>query len=304
MRITLTGASGLIGGAAVDALLARDHELTALSRDPDRARGALDDRVELYAWSDPKHTPPPTAALEGRDAVLNLAGEPIAQRWSATAKREIADSRELPTAALVAALAALPADRRPRALVSQSATGFYGPRADEPIDETAGAGHDFLAEVTARWEAAATPVEGVRVALTRTGVVLSPHGGALAKMLPPFRLGIGGPVAGGRQFVPWIHLDDVVEALILCLEDERASGPINLTAPSPVSNAELASTLGRVLHRPALLPVPGLALRALYGEMASVVLTGQRAIPARLQELGYEFRHPKLGPALRDVLAR
>jgi hypothetical protein len=305
MRITITGATGLIGSAAVEALLARGHELTALTRDPDGAREALGDRVELHAWSDPKHVPPPPAALAGRDAVLNLAGEPIAQRWSAAAKREIADSRELPTAGLLAALAALPADRRPRALVSQSATGFYGPRGEEAIDETAGAGHDFLAEVTARWEAAAaTPVEGVRVALTRTGVVLSPRGGALAKMLAPFRLGIGGPVAGGRQYVPWIHLDDIVGALIHCLEHERASGPVNLTAPSPVANAELASTLGRVLHRPALLPVPGLALRALYGEMASVVLTGQRAIPARLQELGYEFRYPELEPALRDVLAR
>jgi uncharacterized protein (TIGR01777 family) len=143
----------------------------------------------------------------------------------------------------------------------------------------------------------------VRVATTRTGVVLSAQGGALEKMLPPFKLGVGGPVAGGKQYVPWVHLDDVVGAMLRCLDDDAASGPINLTAPNPVTNAELSKTLGRVLHRPAVLPVPGLALKALYGEMATIVLTGQRAVPARLGELGYEYRHPRLEDALRDVLS-
>jgi uncharacterized protein (TIGR01777 family) len=303
MRVAVTGATGMIGGAAVDALLARGHTVAALTRDVDRAGATMDERVELHAWSDPKHEPPPPAALERADAVLHLAGEPIAQRWSAEAKREIDESRVLVTRSLTAGLAALARELRPRALVSQSASGYYGPRGEEQLDESDAPGSDFPAEVSVRWEAAASArVDGVRVALTRTGVVLSPRGGALAKMLPPFRLGIGGPVAGGRQYVPWVHLDDVVGALLYCLEDERASGPINLTAPNPVTNAQLARTLGRVLHRPALLPVPGVALRLLYGEMATIVLTGQRAMPTRLLELGYSFQYEQLEPALRDVL--
>jgi uncharacterized protein (TIGR01777 family) len=305
VRVTVTGATGLIGRAAIDGLLARGHEVIALTRDATRGRTALGDRVEVHAWPDPKREPPPPQALEGADAVLNLLGEPVAQRWSAEAKREIRESRVLATRSLVAGVAATPEDRRPRALVSQSATGFYGARGDEPVDESDRPGRDFLAEVTVQWEAAASSaVAGVRVALTRTGVVLSPQGGALAKMLPPFRLGIGGPVAGGRQWVPWIHLDDVVGALLHCLEDERASGPVNVTAPTPVTNGELSRTLGRVLHRPAILPVPGLALRLMYGEMAMIVLTGQRVLPARLNELGYAFRYSELEPALRNVLSR
>jgi uncharacterized protein len=304
MRIVLTGATGTIGSAAVAALLARGDEVVALTRDAERARSALPAAVEPHAWADPQHAPPPPAALEGADAVLHLAGEPIAQRWSATVKREIEDSRVLVTASLLAGLAALDETTRPRALVAQSATGYYGPRGAEPVVESASPGDDFLAGVTVRWEHAAEGgPEGLRVAHTRTGVVLSARGGALAKMLPPFRLGVGGPVAGGRQYVPWIHLDDVVGALLLCLDDERAAGAINLTAPNPVTNAELSRTLGRVLHRPAFAPVPAIALRLLYGEMASIVLTGARVLPERLRALGFAFAHPQLEGALRDVLS-
>lgn len=304
MRVTVTGATGMLGRAAIDELLARGHEVVALTRDLARGRTALGDRAELHAWPDPKREPPPVSALEGADAVLNLLGEPVAQRWTIDAKREIRESRVLATRSLVAGIAATPEDRRPHTLVSQSATGYYGPRGDEPVDESGQPGRDFLAEVTVQWEATATSaVDAVRVAVTRTGVVLSPQDGALAKMLPPFRLGVGGPVAGGRQWVPWIHLDDAVGALLHCLEDQRASGPVNLTAPNPVTNGELSRTLGRVLHRPAILPVPGLALRLMYGEMAMIVLTGQRALPARLQEQGYSFRYSELEPALRDVLS-
>ena len=305
MRVAVTGATGVIGRHAIDAILQRGDQVIALTRDPDQARGKLGGRVDAQAWADPKHSPPPSDALEQADAVLHLLGEPIAQRWSDDAKREIRDSRVLSTRALVAAIAALPEDRRPRVLVSQSATGYYGPRGDEPVDESAGAGDDFLAGVTVEWEreAGQAASAGVRVATTRTGVVLSSQGGALEKMLPPFKLGVGGPVAGGRQYVPWIHLDDVVAAMLRCLDDDAATGPVNLTAPNPVTNAELSKTLGRVLHRPAVLPVPGLALKALYGEMATIVLTGQRAVPARLGELGYQFRHPQLEAALRDVLS-
>jgi uncharacterized protein (TIGR01777 family) len=286
-------------------MLERGDQVIALTRDPERAREKLGADVEPHAWPDPKHAPAPAEALAKADAVLHLLGEPIAQRWSDEAKQEIRDSRVLSTRSLVATLAQLSEDRRPRALVSQSATGYYGPRGDEPVPESDPAGDDFLARVTVQWEreAGEAASAGVRVATTRTGVVLSPAGGALEKMLPPFKLGVGGPVAGGRQYVPWIHLDDVVGAMLRCLDNEDATGPVNLTAPNPVTNGELSKTLGRVLHRPAVLPVPALALRALYGEMATIVLTGQRAVPTRLGELGYEFRHPQLEAALRDVLS-
>jgi uncharacterized protein len=305
LRVAVTGATGVIGRRAIAALLERGDQAVALTRDAQRGREALGGNVEVHAWADPKHAPVPAAALERAEAVLHLLGEPIAQRWTAEAKREIRDSRVLCTRSLVAAIAALPEDRRPRTLVSQSAVGYYGPRGAEPVDESSPAGDDFLAGVTAAWEreAGEAASSAVRVTTTRTGVVLSPTGGALEKMLPPFKLGVGGPVAGGKQYVPWIHLDDVVGAMLRCLDDEAATGPVNLTAPNPVTNGELSKTLGRVLHRPAVLPVPGFALRTMYGEMATIVLTGQRAVPARLGELGYRFRYPQLEPALRDVLA-
>lgn len=303
MRVAITGATGVIGAAAVRALLDRGDQVVALTRDVEHARSALGADVEAQPWPDPKQAPPPAVGLERADAVLHLLGEPIAQRWSSRARREIADSRVLGTRNLVAGLGAVPEDRRPQTLVSQSAIGYYGPHGDEALDESTAAGTDFLAQVTAAWEREALREgPGLRVALTRTGVVLSSRGGALAKTLPPFRLGLGGPVGAGSQYVSWIHLDDVVGALLLCLDDQRANGPVNLTAPYPVTNAELARTLGRVLHRPAILPVPAAALRVMYGEMATIVLTGQRVLPARLRELGYRFRHPELEPALRDVL--
>jgi uncharacterized protein (TIGR01777 family) len=303
VRVALTGATGLIGSALVRRLRERGDDVVALTRDADRARGRLGDGVELQVWSDPERQPPPASALERTDAVVHLLGEPVAQRWTPDAKRRIRDSRVLGTRSLVAGLAALPADLRPACLVSQSATGYYGPRGDEQLDERSPAGADFLAEVTVAWEREAAEAPVGRVAITRTGVVLAASGGALAQMLPPFRLGVGGPVAGGRQYVPWIHLADVVGAIVHLLDDVRATGPVNLSAPNPVTNAELARSLGRVLHRPALLPVPAAALRLLYGEMASIVVTGQRVIPARLDELGYRFSYAEVEPALRDVLA-
>jgi uncharacterized protein (TIGR01777 family) len=306
MRIAITGATGLIGGKLVQAAVARGDHVVALSRNRQRARSLLGEDVEIHDWADPVAEPPPAAALENTDAVLHLLGEPVAQRWTAEAKEKIRDSRVLSTRSLVSALNELPQERRPRALVSQSATGYYGPRGDEAIDENASPGSDFLANVTVAWEteARAAAKLGLRVVLTRTGVVLARDGGALAQMLPPFRLGVGGPVAGGGQYVPWIHLDDVVGGLLRCIDDSDAAGPVNLTAPSPATNSELSHALGHVLHRPSVLPVPGLALRVLYGEMSVIVTTGVRAVPARLQELGYEFAHPELEPALRDVLDR
>ena len=306
MKVTVTGATGVIGRALVDELLRRGDEVTVLSRDADRARSALGERVEAHAWPDPKGEAPPAGALRGRDAVAHLLGEPVAQRWSNDAKREIRDSRVLATRNLVAALRELSDAERPGVLVSQSASGHYGPHGDERVDESAAAGDDFLAAVTVEWEQQARAAEelGLRVATPRTGVVLSEQGGALDKMLPFFKLGVGGPVAGGRQYVPWVHLDDVAGGLAFSLSDERVSGPLNLTAPEPVTNKDFSQTLGRVLKRPALAPVPALAVKALYGDMATIVTTGVRAVPARLLELGYRFRQPELEAALLEATSR
>ena len=298
MRVTVTGATGTIGRALVGELRERGDEVTALSRNAERAASSLG--VEALGWKDPKAEPPPLEGLRGRDAVVHLLGETVAQRWSDDVKREIRDSRILSTRQLVAGLAGLSGEERPRVLVSQSTTGFYGPQGDERLAEDAPAGNDFLANVVRDWEAEAQKAAelGLRVVLTRTGVVLSDESGALEKMLPFFKLGVGGPVAGGKQFMPWIHLDDVVGALLACLDGEL-SGPVNVTAPEPVTNKELSRTLGKVLNRPAFAPVPALVVRTLYGEMATVVTTGQRVVPERLEQAGYRFRRPELEAALR-----
>ena len=304
MKVVVTGATGMIGSALVRALVERGDEVTALSRSPEGAARELG--VVVAAWKDPLSEPAPAEALRGRDAVVHLAGAPVAQRWSDDARHDIRDSRVLGTRNLVAGLAALQETERPGTLVSQSASGWYGDRGDERLDESAPAADDFLARVTLGWETEARRAEelGVRVVTTRTGVVLAETGGALEKMLPPFKLGVGGPVAGGRQYVPWIHLDDVLGAILFCLDTPAAAGPVNLSAPEPVTNRELSRVLGRVLHRPAVAPIPALAVRLLYGEMSHVVTTGQRAVPARLLELGYEFRRPDLEDALREATGR
>lgn len=301
-RVTVTGATGLIGTSLVGALREAGAQVTVLTRDPDRARAKLGD-VEAHVWDSTRENAP-AQALAGRDAVVHLAGEPVAQRWSERTRRAIRDSRVLGTGYLLEGLAA--ADPRPQALVSGSATGYYGPHGEEPLDEESPPGEDFLARVCVEWETAAAAAVrlGVRVAHVRTGVVLDRAGGALAKMLPPFRLGVGGPVAGGRQYVSWIHKRDVVGLILAALEDERWSGPFNATAPEPVSNAEFSAALGRVLHRPAVLPVPALALRALYGAMAEIVTAGARVLPAKALVMGYRFAHPQLEPALRETLGR
>lgn len=305
MRVVISGATGTIGRAVVGALCARGDTVVALSRDESTARRRLPGEVVTMRWAEPTRDQPPREAMAGADAVVHLLGEPVDQRWTADAKRRIRGSRVLSTNRLVAGLLALPDDERPRVLVSQSATGFYGDGEDRALDEQAPAGEGFLAEVVAAWELEAqTAAPLMRVVRMRTGIVLSPDGGALARMLPFFRLGVGGPVAGGRQYVPWVHLDDVAGALLWCLDDDRAAGPVNVTAPDPVTNAELSRALGRVLGRPAVLPVPAVGLKLLYGEMAEMVTAGMRVTPARLMALGYEFRHPELEPALRDALGR
>jgi uncharacterized protein (TIGR01777 family) len=304
MRVAVTGATGNIGAALVRELLARGDEVVALTRDPVSAREKLGESISAVRWENPAAEPAPADALSGCDGVVHLLGEPVDQRWSDEAKQRIRSSRVFGTRYLVAGLRE--ADPRPPVLVSQSATGWYGPRGDEAVDESEPAADDFLAQVVRDWEGEARAAEelGVRVALMRTGVVLTDSGGALGKMITPFKLGVGGPIAGGGQYVPWVHIDDVVGALICALEDDRLGGPINLTAPEPATNRELSKALGRVLRRPAFMPVPGFALKLMYGEMSSIVTTGARAVPARLAELGYRFRRPDLEDALRAATGR
>jgi uncharacterized protein len=300
MRVAVTGATGLIGSRIVRALQARGDEVTALSRDALRAREALGD-VDAHAWT-PLDGPAPIAALSGRDGVIHLAGEPVAQRWSDAARRRIRDTRELGTRNLVDGLRA--AEPRPSVLVSASGVDYYGPHGDEPLTEDSPPGDDFLAGVCVAWEREAQAARdlGLRVVNVRTAVVLDASGGALGKMLPFFRLGIGGPVAGGRQYLPWIHADDIVGIYLAVLDDESWNGPVNASTPDPPTNREFSRALGRALRRPAFAPIPGLAVRLLYGDMAEIVTEGKRIVPARALEHGYAFRHTELAPALRDAL--
>jgi uncharacterized protein (TIGR01777 family) len=292
----------MIGSAVCDALLARGDEVVGLSRNPDRARGSRP-IVRWHAWN-PTLERPPQEAVEGVQGVINLIGESLNQRLTEEAKRRIRESREVATHNLVQAISA--AEPKPRVLVSQSAVGYYGDRGDAVVDESGEPGSGFAAEVPVAWEAAAREAEraGLRVVVVRTGLVLDRRGGLLKQLLLPFRVGIGGPIAGGRQYMSWIHIDDEVGILLWALDEERVSGTVNATAPKPVTNREFSKTLGRVLGRPALMPVPKLALSAMYGgELAEAVVGSLRVIPRRAQDLGYEFRYPTLEPALRAALA-
>jgi uncharacterized protein len=303
MRFLITGASGFLGSRLTDALLARGDEVVGLSRDPERARGA-NPTVSWHAWN-PTAERPPASALEAVDAVVNLIGEPIDQRWTEEAKRRIRESRERATKNLVDAITAI--EMRPATLVSQSAVGYYGDRGDAVVDESTGAGSSFDAEVCVAWEAAAREAEkvGVRVVVLRSGLVLDPEHGLLRQLLLPFRLGVGGPVAGGGQYMSWIHREDEVRLLLWALDNHEASETYNATAPNPVTNREFSKTFGRVLGRPAVVPVPKLALKARFGdELGEIAAGGQRVVPRRALDAGFEFAHPDLEPALRDLLRR
>jgi uncharacterized protein len=299
MKVAVTGATGLVGPRLVAALRARGDDVVVLSRNPDRASQALG--VPAVAW-DPMAGPPPASAFEGIEAVVHLAGEPVAQRWNAEVKERIRDSRVMGTRNLVAGLRE--AGPGPSSLVSTSAAGYYGDRGDELLEESASPGDDFLAEVCVGWEreALAAAEFDVRVAIVRIGVIIDGAGGALAKMLPPFKFGVGGPVAGGRQYVAWIALDDVVGIFLAALDNEAWTGTFNAAAPTAVTNGELSKALGRALHRPAVMPVPGFALRILYGDMARIVTGGQRMVPARTTERGYRFQYEDLGKALEAAV--
>jgi uncharacterized protein len=297
----VTGASGTVGSAVCDALLARGDEVVGLTRDPERAR-STNPTVTWHAWN-PALERPPAEAFEGVDGVINLIGEAINQRWTDDAKRRIRDSRIQATRNLVQAISS--AETPPGVLVSQSAVGYYGDRGDAIVDEETPAGSSFDAEVCAEWENEAREAgnAGLRVVVTRSAPVLDKRAGLLKQLLLPFKLGLGGPIAGGGQYLPWIHIDDEVRILLWALDDERVSGTINASAPEAVTNREFSRTLGRVLRRPAVLPVPKLAVALMRGgELADTVAGGQRVIPRRALDLGFEFRYPDLEQALRAEL--
>ncbi len=299
MKITISGASGLIGRRLLKALNKEGNALHVLSR---HAGTNLPPGVRLSVW-DPAKGEPPAESLREADAVVHLAGEPVAQRWTADIKQRIRDSRVAGTRSMVEALAKLA--RRPGALICASATGYYGSRGDETLTESSAPGSDFLAEVCTAWEKEAQAAEalGMRVACVRTGIALDARGGALQKMLPPFRLGVGGKLGDGRQWVPWIHLEDLAGLYVFALENP-VRGALNGVAPYPVMNADFTRALAAAVHRPALFPVPRVALRVLFGEMGEVLLASQRVLPKEAERAGFRFRYPQLEPALADLLKR
>jgi uncharacterized protein (TIGR01777 family) len=302
-RIVVSGGTGYVGTALVKRLSATGKEVVVLARSgrlPPSLQGLSGvsavpwDARSLGAWA---------SSVDGAAAIVHLAGEPaVGQRFTDSVKTRIFESRVKSAEALVQAIER--AERRPSVLVSASGVGYYGPRGEEPCDETTAAGDDFLARVCIAWEGAARAAEplGVRVAITRLGVVLGPGGGALPVMARPFKLFAGGKLGDGRQFFSWVHLDDAVAVLERCLNDESISGPLNVAAPEAVPQADFAEALGRALHRPAWLPAPSFALKLLFGEGSGPILTGQRAVPKRLEALGFQFRHPRLEETLSDAL--
>jgi uncharacterized protein len=305
-RVILTGATGLIGSKLFAALRERGYELVIFSRSPEAARTTLPGAADYIAWS-PSEQGPWAAAIEGAHAVIHLAGAPISKgligpRWTPAYKEEIRTSRVVGTRGIVGAIAA--ANQRPAVLICASSIGYYGYHGAELLDERAPAGNDFVSEVCVVWEREAARAEefGVRVVGFRTGIVLDPEAGALGQMLLPFRMRAGGPIMPGSQYYSWIHPDDEIGLLLLALTDERVVGPLNATAPTPTTNRDFTSTLGAVLGSPSWLAVPEFSLRLSLGEMADLVIKGQRVLPRRALELGFQFRFPELRPALEDLL--
>jgi uncharacterized protein len=301
MRVLVTGASGLIGSALCDALLARGDEVVGLTRDPTRAR-PKNPTVHWYPWRATTERPPPEA-LDGVDGVVNLIGEEINQRLTDQAKVRIRESRLLGARNLIQGIEA--SSTEPSVFVGQSAIGYYGDCGAQLLDEESPPGEGFAAEIPVDWEAAQREAEDAvdRVVILRTGLVLSRDGGLLKQLMTPFKLGVGGPIASGEQYMSWIGMEDLVGLILWALDVHSVSGVINATAPNPVTNREFSKALGRALHRPAVFPVPKLAVAALRGrELADVVASGARVMPRRALDLGYQFRHPELDDALRVAL--
>ncbi len=301
MRVLITGASGLLGSSVADALLARGDEVVGLTREPERAR-PKNPTVNWHAWEPGSERPPPEALAEV-DAVVNLIGEEINQRLTEQAKRRIRESRVTAARNLIQGIAA--AEVRPKVFVGQSAVGYYGDRGAQILDEESERGEGWIADVVTEWEAteheAASHVD--RLVILRTAPILTKHSGLLKQLALPFKLGLGGPIAGGEQYLSWLHLDDYVGMVLWALEDESVAGIVNASAPNPATNREFSKALGRALNRPALLPVPKLAVTAMRGrELADAVAGGARVLPRRATDLGYQFRHPELDEALEAAL--
>jgi uncharacterized protein (TIGR01777 family) len=303
MKVIVTGSTGLVGQALIRSLLAEGHEVTRLVRGD--AQGFRAPGTSAVHWN-PERGEIDAKELEAHAAAVHLAGEPVAEgRWDEAKKRRILESRVKGTRLIAEALAGL--SQKPKALVSASAIGFYGDRGEEVLREESASGGDFLSEVCREWEKAtlAASQAGIRVVHVRIGVVLSGEGGALSKMLTPFKLGVGGRIGSGRQYMSWITLEDLVRIIRRALTDEQLRGPVNAVAPNPVTNEEFTKALGRVLGRPTLLPIPAFAARLAFGEMAdALLLASARVEPARLREAGFEFKHSEIEDALRDVLAK
>jgi len=300
MKALVTGATGFVGPRLLRLL----DGPVVLSRNPARARTAIGPLTGQIVQWDPLQGPPPPQAFEGIDVVLHLAGESVAEgRWTAAQKAKIRDSRVVGTRHLVQGIAQ--AAVKPKTLVSASAVGYYGDRGEEELTETAAPAHDFLADVCVAWEREAMAAEehGVRVVTARTGIALGAGGGALAKMLTPFKLGGGGPLGNGRQWMPWIHVADLARLYLHAAETESIRGAMNAVAPHPVRNSEFTKALARQLHRPAFMPAPYFGLRLLFGEFAKVLFASQRVIPQVAIDTGFVFQYPEIAAALREILA-